>query len=260
MRLFLIRHGETVDNVARVYAGLRDSALTAHGVLQTRRLASHLAERAPGKVRIFSSDLQRAAQTAEAIREAKAGIPDLQQLVALREKDFGTGEGLRYGTGKDQPHQDSESAESMRARVDAFLEGHLLPTLKPNLNDSLIIVAHGIILNVLFTRLCDRLSRSGLTISPEAQHLIKDFPKGNTPALPSWSNTGYLEGELAPKTAGSWESLRFHLVQVNCVDHLEGLHKTRGGIGSARFDRTQRTMDSFLAPQKRKRSDVVQDE
>ncbi|KAM3468559.1 hypothetical protein MY5147_007828, partial [Beauveria neobassiana] len=43
MRLLLIRHGETVDNVAGIFAGVRDSALTTHGVLQAGRLGGHLA-------------------------------------------------------------------------------------------------------------------------------------------------------------------------------------------------------------------------
>lgn len=70
MRLLLIRHGETVDNVAGVYAGSRDSALTAHGVLQAGRLAAHLAEHVEVD-RMFSSDLQRAAITAQAILDAQ---------------------------------------------------------------------------------------------------------------------------------------------------------------------------------------------
>jgi len=42
MRLYLIRHGETVDNVAGLYAGMKDSPLTNHGVEQIKRLGSYV--------------------------------------------------------------------------------------------------------------------------------------------------------------------------------------------------------------------------
>jgi probable phosphoglycerate mutase len=258
MRLFLIRHGETVDNVACLYAGLRDSALTTHGVLQTRRLASHLSKQAPATSHIFSSNLQRAAKTAEAVWSARGHKENVRQLTQLQEKDFGSGEGTKYGSGSDKPHKGSESAESMQARVDVFLDGHLLPLLQPKVDDDIIVVAHGIILSVLFKRLCGRLSRGAMTMSPDAQRAMNPYPSGGIPVLPSWSNTGYLEATLSPPTPASWEALKLHVTRVNCIDHLAGLRKTRGGIGSARFDEKQRTMDSFFTPKKRKHSDAVE--
>lgn len=262
MRLFLIRHGETVDNVANLYAGTRDSALTTHGVLQARRLAEHLAQRLPAtSVHYFSSDLQRAVRTAEAIRAAacgKDGAVVVQQLVELREKDFGTGEGERFGTGKDKPHEGAESAESMKARVDTFLDKHLLPVLSPRSEDAVVIVAHGILLSILFKRLCEHLSSGAFTVAPEVQRASNPYPAGGVPVLPSWSNTGYLEAVVTSSAPAAWSSIKLHVAQVNCVDHLKGLRKTRGGIGSARFDEKQKTMDSFFAPsKKRKLADAV---
>lgn len=129
MHLFLVRHGETVDNVAGLYAGSRDSALTTHGVLQTRRLATHLAQTVVVK-HLFSSNLRRAVDTAEAVRDAqkRAGL-DLVQLPELREKDFGSGEGTKYGTGVKTVHEGAETSEEMKKRVDRFLDDHLLPLL-----------------------------------------------------------------------------------------------------------------------------------
>ncbi|OAA69898.1 Histidine phosphatase superfamily, clade-1 [Cordyceps fumosorosea ARSEF 2679] len=70
MRLFLIRHGETVDNVAGVLAGITDSRLTLHGTVQAGMLASHLAARFPSTPvrKIFTSDLQRALLTGRAVQ------------------------------------------------------------------------------------------------------------------------------------------------------------------------------------------------
>jgi 2,3-bisphosphoglycerate-dependent phosphoglycerate mutase len=254
MRLFLIRHGETVDNVAQVYAGSRDSALTAHGVLQARRLATHLAQMPSSGAKVFSSGLQRAVKTAQAISDAHGQSETPQQLPQLREKDFGTGEGARFGAGKDHVHEGAESQDAMRARVDVFLQEHLLPLVSST--DHVFVVAHGIILGVLFRLLCEKLSRGALSVAPDAQRAATPHPSGgSTPLQPTWSNTGYLEAQLtAPGT--TWSSVKLHVLRVNSVDHLHGLRKTRGGIGSARFDDKQKTLTSFFAPKKRKRADA----
>lgn len=255
MRLFLIRHGETVDNVANVYAGTRDSALTNHGVLQARHLALHLAKHCPADTHIFSSTLQRAVKTAEMLRDTHSGWV-VRQLAQLCEKDFGSSEGAKFGARREYP-DDAESAESMGNRVDEFLEDHILP-LSQFSTGGVVVVAHGIILSVLFRKLCERLSPSALTVSPEAQRSTNPFPHGDILVLPSWSNTGYLEAVLSPSESVAWSTLKLHIVRVNCVDHLQGLRKTSGGIGSARFDEKQRTVDSFFAPKKRKLAGAVE--
>lgn len=84
MELFLIRHGETVDNVAGLYAGVRDSALTNHGVEQARRLGEHFAKEDVhvAFTHIFASPLSRAYKTAQAIQTAQAKLKtkDLGQV------------------------------------------------------------------------------------------------------------------------------------------------------------------------------------
>ncbi|KAL7815841.1 phosphoglycerate mutase-like protein [Trichoderma gracile] len=266
MHLFMIRHGETVDNVAGIYAGSRDSALTSHGVLQIRRLATHLAEDAEAALEyIFSSDLQRAVKTAEAIaaeqkRVHSRDIP-VVELAELREKDFGSDEGIKFGDSRGRA-PDSETPESMKARVDAFLDGYLLPLLSSQTDDvssksRCAVVSHGIILGVLYRELCARVIRGGITVDPNpsaASSLISP---------PFWDNTGYLKCtvSMAEPMAGEDKSLplRLHVSLVNCTIHLRDLKKTRGGIGSAAFDEKQRTLTSFFLPgptKKRKSHDM----
>ncbi|KAI9167875.1 putative phosphatase [Paramyrothecium foliicola] len=284
MRLFLVRHGETVDNVAGLYAGSRDSALTVHGVLQAQRLASHLAD-AVYATHIFSSNLQRAVMTAEAVCAAQACIRpptevlSVVQLPELREKHFGSGEGVKYGaaarTEEKKEHVGAETVEQMRARVSRFLDDHLTPLLADpgpasmGVTPCVIVVAHGIILSVLFKTLCARFLSGAIVLSSEAQgaSLASSSP---VPVLsPAWSNTGYLEATILDTVSGQetscarlpanlWLAKRLLVEQVNCVIHLKGLKKTRGGIGSARFDEKQRTMDSFfgIASKKRKLDDA----
>lgn len=105
MELFLIRHGETVDNVAGLYAGSRNSSLTNHGVEQARRLGEHFA-RAEVDVcfdYIFASPLSRAFKTAQAIQTAQlaastkapraakghSGSVEIVRVPELVEQDFG---------------------------------------------------------------------------------------------------------------------------------------------------------------------------
>ena len=268
-------------------AGSRDSPLTNHGVLQARRLGAHLAGRIPsiGPVRrIFSSNLQRAATTAQAIIDAQSvsGSPNnlprpaLVQLPELREKDFGSGEGKRFGSRTEVDQSDSESHEAMRVRIDRFIEEHLTTTLveattSTQDKSTVVIVAHGIILNVLLKSIL--LKFAAVELSRLAN--LGDGQR-RSEHLAAWSNTGYLEiiveskdrrpkngplsvasgstedrGSMASMPAGTKESdqpaLKLRVAILNCVEHLQGLKKTRGGIGSLKFDNKQQTMDSYFS-------------
>ncbi|KAM7203982.1 Histidine phosphatase superfamily [Rhypophila sp. PSN 637] len=281
MRLFLVRHGETVDNVAGIYAGVRDSPLTAHGVLQAKRLATYLALRSStiGPVQhVFSSDLQRAADTAQAIVDAQIStvaskslstsglpgqLPTLVKSADLRERNFGSAEGQRFGFSRD----DAETHDEMRVRAERFIITHLDPLLgdlvlgtRPAA--SVVVVSHGILLNSLLKALLTRYAPL------ELARLAQPGPAVGQPVyLASWSNTGYVEAVIGasspspgasstgltlagpPMTASpTLPAVTLSVARVNAVDHLDGLKKTRGGIGSAQFDRRQRTVDSFFRP------------
>ncbi|KAJ4307290.1 hypothetical protein N0V88_000673 [Collariella sp. IMI 366227] len=286
MRLFLVRHGETVDNVAGVYAGTRDSPLTAHGVLQARRLGVHLASRSGsiGPVtHLFSSDLRRAVETAESILAAQTqpapllpgtsgaavadggadGTPNLKlvQLPELRERDFGSAEGEKFGVSV----TDAETREQMRTRVERFVKRHLAPLFEQHADTSasVVVVAHGLILDSLLRVLLARFGPAELV--GEKRTAV-------------WSNTGYVEAVIRIRSPSTTEvdeaeassslaaraeaatsgertsqpRITLAIVGVNMLKHLEGLKKTRGGIGSAQFDKRQRTVDSFFGPVSKK--------
>lgn len=63
--LYVVRHGETAWNVAGRYQGQLDPPLNARGRAQARATAARLAEKPIAA--IYSSDLARAHQTAEAL-------------------------------------------------------------------------------------------------------------------------------------------------------------------------------------------------
>ncbi|KAK7921222.1 phosphoglycerate mutase family protein [Apiospora marii] len=286
MHLLLVRHGESTDNVANLYAGSRDAPLTNHGVLQAKRLGDHLVSRAPdiGPItHIFTSNLQRAYRTAEAVANAQACssgnsdtelvIADVTQLTELREKDFGSSEGKRFGTKSNDAvlrgaESDAETRDAMMVRVNRFIDVHLLPVFEAGTakNSSVLIVAHGIILNSLLRALATKFP-------PTASEAPGDSHAG-------WSNTGVLQakvqavkskGDISKAPADSTSDDSRHSLDsqdsgpgpftkfavsvqfTNNIDHLNGLKKTRGGIGSAQFDSRQRTMDNFFTSTSKKR-------
>lgn len=85
-----IRHGETDANRQLRFQGQIDTPLNANGLAQAQRLAARLAD-VPHD-RLFTSDLQRARQTAAPLAEAWA--QPAEPLPALREQSFGILEGV----------------------------------------------------------------------------------------------------------------------------------------------------------------------
>jgi broad specificity phosphatase PhoE len=91
-QLILVRHGETVHNVAGIAQGWNDSALSDRGRRQVARLAERVA--AMGVDTIYSSSLNRAFETARAIGQAAdLGITTLDDL---REMNYGGWEGRSF--------------------------------------------------------------------------------------------------------------------------------------------------------------------
>lgn len=88
--ILLIRHGETAWNAERRLQGHLDVPLNAEGERQAAALGRAL--RSEGLDALWSSDLQRARQTAQPIAAA-SGLP-LQIEPALRERCFGGFEGM----------------------------------------------------------------------------------------------------------------------------------------------------------------------
>jgi broad specificity phosphatase PhoE len=90
LRIFLVRHGETAQNLQMRYLGIRDEPLTSRGRRQARRVAVALSKLSIGAV--ISSPLKRAADTAAQIEKA-CGV-ELRLDPRLAEGSFGRWEGL----------------------------------------------------------------------------------------------------------------------------------------------------------------------
>ena len=90
--ILLIRHGETAWNAVKRLQGHLDIPLNEHGERQAAALGEWLKDEPLDA--IIASDLQRAAQTAQAIAQ-RQGL-SLQIDAGLRERCYGAFEGLKY--------------------------------------------------------------------------------------------------------------------------------------------------------------------
>ena len=156
MKLFLIRHGQTDWNLTRHFQGQSDVPLNQTGRQQANALAKRLSNQSFDAV--YSSDLQRATETAKIIL---SGVkPDLHSDIRLREVNFGDWEGLTYDEIKEK-YPDSlaswerdvygssppngETLEDLSKRVQSFLDD----LLQKHNDQTVLVVAHGGVLQTL---------------------------------------------------------------------------------------------------------------
>lgn len=135
--IFLVRHGETVDNARQIMQGQTQGELNEKGREQARQVAERLAVEQVDAV--VASDLHRAIQTAEYIA-AQHGLP-VTTTPLLRERDWGsfTGCFIPDLKGKVWP-DDIESEEALLLRARAFLL-YILATYP---GKRVVAVGHGI--------------------------------------------------------------------------------------------------------------------
>jgi len=101
-RLYLIRHGQSAGNAEGRFGGHGPTSLSELGLQQAERTANVLAKE--GIDVIFTSDLQRAVQTAEPLAKL-LNIP-VHTSDAFRERHVGVLEGLTFDESKQQYPKD----------------------------------------------------------------------------------------------------------------------------------------------------------
>lgn len=249
-------------------------------MFQAKKLGIHLSTRYRF-THLFSSDLQRAYKTAMAIQQAQqeehnVALP-LYQLKVLQEQDFGTFERMTFAArakvvgdntdGVQQP----ETKGAMILRANEFLDDHLLPLLFSEAADETLevaLVSHGLILSTIWRCLLRRFTSSTVDVAWALEIPTKDML--SLEHLGAWSNTGYLELEIAlidphpdilfeaqnytvPEPVASSEltpplasRYKMTILVVNNKEHLQGLKRTGGGVGSSKHDDKQKSIESFF--------------
>ena len=146
--IYIVRHGKTALNSARVMQGRIDCPLNEEGRKQAEEAARSLRENGVTFSFVFSSPLTRAVQTAEII----AGSKEMTTDERLLEMDYGPYEGSDltnlspelkrfFGDFVNEPAPEGmEPLESVTARMGSFLEG--LRASAPDGN--VLIVTHAI--------------------------------------------------------------------------------------------------------------------
>ena len=207
-RLILIRHGETAWNRATRIQGHTDIPLSPLGLAQAERLAEALADERLAA--IYSSDLSRARQTAEALARAQRLAVRLD--TGLRERAFGRFEGLSWDEIAQAYPEDSarwrrrepdfavgggESLNAFSARcLDAARRA-----AAAHPGDSIALVAHGGVLDCLYraaTRAALESPRSWQLGNATINRLLAT-PEGFT--LVGWNDDRHLAGLSADDVA-----------------------------------------------------------
>ncbi len=160
--IILVRHGEAAHHVEGLTGGWTDSELTTLGKKQIKATADRLAGDFAGQnfsLRILSSDLKRAVESAEIIAETLGFDGQIEKYLFLREKNNGSAAGLTEEDAKklycrpdsfsDINHRNYPGGETRREFYERNVHG--LVQYADLENENLIIVAHkGTIQNIIF--------------------------------------------------------------------------------------------------------------
>ena len=208
MSIFIIRHGETAFNRDRVMQPA-DTPLSDQGKEQAIRLAQYLSNQ--GITRILSSDLPRAAMTAESLSQEIGITIDFESL--LQERNFGLLRGQRFvdfearnidpfrddyePEGGETWHQFDKRVSRAWANIQSALPE----------SGSLAIVTHGLVCSAL---LRNHLASDSLTAAAGRLYPFRNASFTRVEALPPW---------------------RVEL--LNCAEHLEALGNQTSIYGQA---------------------------
>ena len=144
MKIFVIRHGETPSNAARIVQ-TPETPLSARGIEQAEQLARRLAN--SGIEQILSSDLPRAVMTAQRL-EIATGAP-ISHDPLLQERNFGDVRGTAYSDlegdlfAADFSPPNGESWATFDARVARAWE--LVTKVAAATTGNLAVVTHGLV-------------------------------------------------------------------------------------------------------------------
>jgi probable phosphoglycerate mutase len=200
-RVLAIRHGETAWNVDTRIQGQLDIPLNDTGHWQAERLAAALADE--GIDVIYSSDLQRAHQTAQAIGRV-TGLP-VHTDAGLRERGFGSFQGHTY---QEISERWPEASERWRRRETDFSPGENGESLRvfydrcvsvatrlvaAHPGQSVALVAHGGVMDCLYRAAArvDLAAPRTWQVGNASINRLLHSPQGFV--LVGWSDTQHLE-------------------------------------------------------------------
>ncbi len=207
-RIVAIRHGETAWNVDTRLQGHLDVPLNATGRWQAERLAQALIDE--GISAVYSSDLSRALETADALgRALDLGVVTDSRL---RERAFGSFEALTFAQiecrwpaqarrwVQREPDFAPEGGESLTIFYARCIDA-VRRLAAAHTGETIAVVAHGGVMDCLYraaTRLDLQAQRSWTLGNASINRLLYT---GEGLTLVGWSDTRHLEGEELDESA-----------------------------------------------------------
>ena len=151
-KLFIFRHGQTVDNKESIFSGFRQTDLTPEGVEEAKGIGEKLKNEKVTKA--FQSDLIRSQHTLELVLNPWHKNVEIITDARIKERDYGdlTGKSKikteqqnpeqykQWHRSYDVPPPNGESIKMVEERVLGFLN-EVLPTFEKE--DVVFISAHG---------------------------------------------------------------------------------------------------------------------
>jgi probable phosphoglycerate mutase len=201
-RFCLVRHGETDWNAARRLQGHTDTALNARGIAQAKQMAQALKRISLQFDVLYTSDLQRAATTAEAIERLFATTAI--RNAALRERHLGALQGL---TTDEAPQREPElwkshlsrniednlrNGESIRQfsdRIKIVLE----QICKQHTGKTILLVSHGGTLDMMYRIASNQPLDAEKTVSVPNASLNWLSYDGLKWTVDGWADTSHLD-------------------------------------------------------------------
>ncbi len=205
-QLILVRHGETIHNVAGIAQGWNDSALSENGVLQVQRLAERL--RAYRMTAIYSSPLPRAFATAKAISE-HTGL-EIEVLDDLREMNCGRWEGRaflrireeepelfrRWAADPEYPCPEGESHAQVRRRMESALRTIEAQSNGAETPERVIVVSHGTAIRLAATHLLGVDVRVARSLAQDNAAINLFVCRADRWVMKIWNDATHCEGGM----------------------------------------------------------------
>ncbi|KAF8583352.1 phosphoglycerate mutase [Ramaria rubella] len=260
-----VRHGESVDNLRSVWAGWKDAPLSNHGIHLNQAKACGQSFSTTHLSAIYASPLKRAHTTAQAIFDAQSE-PRPAFIVSpdLREQHFGIAEGESWSmsvettldierkvfpilVGRDAKFPGAESLNDLAIRANRAVEELILPWIwdvergfgKGEAEVHLAVVSHGLCISELVSALVKR-DADGYGHGGDYRGLVNTAWSRVTVAL---KDEGVI---LTPASIDKATPLVVRVTHVNQHDHLAGIKRQKGGIGSTAYDPKQKDIREFF--------------
>ncbi|CAG8593755.1 3733_t:CDS:2 [Funneliformis mosseae] len=252
LAITIVRHGESIGNIQRRWQGHTDSPLTNFGAQQAEQAGEALKHEK--FTFAISSDLTRTMTTAKLILSRNIYFVTNPMEICtdfrLREQHFGNFEDkslnipVKYAITPPDPRlikfvgEGAESLQDVFNRATTFISDLLTHYQQRRQQITcqqeyphILIVSHSIFINEFLNAL---LSHKTLLRQQQPWQFVP------------LHNTSIFTLRVHPCDDHKQEPLRIEVIRNNYVEHLNGLIRQQGGIGSAVYDIKQKKISSFF--------------